>query len=400
MTRSAKSSGSPHRNEEQLLLCCARTRINPQIRDRIRALVRGPLDWEAAYSGAKEHGVLPLLCGNLLAVCPEDILERWRKRLKADLLEITQRNLYLTTEVFRLSRLFHAKDLFCVPYKGPLLAALAYGDLALRQFADLDFAILQRDIFKAQAVLLSEGYMASFGEVAPEEGIRPTHSEYQYRRPEGNVIAELQTELTLRYFPTPLDFEAMSNTLTRVTLGGREAFTFSVEDTLLLLSVHGAKHFWERLLWIADIAELSQIERGVSWSKAFARGEELGAGRMLRLALYVAYTMLDAPLPDDVRKIVLADSAAKKLGEIIRARFSLQAAAPLGVFDRFRFRARSRENPWQGMSYAIRLATSPANPDREDMPLPGWLSGLRVVLRPFLLMKRYGIRRQKSHQDL
>jgi hypothetical protein len=399
LTQNAKSAGAPVRNEEQLLLCCARTRVSAEVGDRIRALVRGALDWEAAYSAATDHCVLPLVCRNLLAVCPEDIPEEWRERLKTDSRRVAQRNLYLTAELFRLTTHLHAEGLFAVPYKGPLLAALAYGDFGLRQFADLDIAILQRDIPRAQSVLLSEGYGASFGEVGPEDSIKPTRSEYQYRRPNGNVIVELQTEMTLRYFPRPLDFEDMGRNLARIPLGGREAFTFSVEDMLLLLSVHGAKHFWERLLWIADIAELVQAGSGVNWAKAFARGEELKAGRMLRLALYVAHIMLDAPLPDDVMKKVKADSAVRKMGETVRARFSLHAAAPVPVLERFRFRAMSRENLWQGMPYAIRLATSPTNPDRADLPLPGWLSGIHAFLRPLLLTKRYGIRRPKTHED-
>ncbi len=399
MTRNAKSAGPPIRNEEQLLLCCARTRIDAPLGDRIRALVRGQLDWEACYKAAQEHGVLPLLCRNLLTVCPGEIPEEWRARLKAGFREIAQRNLYLTAEMLRLSTRLHTGGLLAVPYKGPLLAALAYADLSLRQFADLDFAVLQRDIPKSQTILLSDGYDATYGEVATGDRVKPTRSEYQYRRPDGNVIVELQTETTLRYFPRPLDFEAMSRNLTRIPLGGKEASTFSVEDTLILLSVHGAKHFWERLLWVADIAELVQAGSGVNWHKAFARSEELKSGRMLRLALYVAQIMLDAPLPDSVAKKIQADSAVRKLGDGIRARFSLHPAPPLAIFERFRFRVMSRENFWQGMPYAMRLATSPTNPDRADLPLPGWLSGIRVFLRPLLLTKRYGVRRAKTRQD-
>jgi hypothetical protein len=398
LTRHAESGQPQIPRETQLLLNCARTRVSAQRRDRIRAIVRGPLDWEATYSAARDHGVLALLCRNLLAECPEDVPEEWRKQLRTGLLQIAQRNLFLTAEMLRLADLLHAEGLFAVPYKGPLLAARAYGDFSLRQFVDLDFAVLQRDIPRAQAILLSEGYRASFGEVEKGEGAKPTLSEYQYIRPEGNVVVELQTETTLRYFPRPLNLEEMGGRLESISLSGGEAVTFSAEDTLILLSVHGAKHFWERLIWVADIAELIQAERGVEWGKAIARGKELKAGRMLRLALYVAYVMLDAPLPDDVLHRVRADSAVRKLGEGIRARFSLDAEAKLTVLERFHFRAASRENFLQGVPYALRLGTSPTNPDRADVPLPGWLSGVRTFLRPLLLTKRYGVRRSKTQQ--
>jgi hypothetical protein len=44
----------------------------------------------------------------------------------------------------------------------------------------------------------------------------------------------------------------------------------------------------------------------------------------------------------------------------------------------------------------MRLATSPTEPDRADMPLPEGMSGMHRWLRPVLLMKRHGIRRPKS----
>jgi hypothetical protein len=396
LTKHAEPASFSIRNEEQVLLCCARTRVSTEMGERIRALVRGPLDWEVCYSAAGEHGILPLLCRNLLAICPGEIPEEWRGRLKADHFKIAQRNLFLTAQMLSISERLHAECLLAVPYKGPLLAALAYGDFALRQFTDLDFAVLQRDIYKAQSILLGEGYKASFGEVKPQEGAKPTHSEYQYIRSEGRVIVELQTETTLRYYPRPLDFELMGRRLRPISVGGGQAFSFSAEDTLLLLSVHGAKHFWERLMWIADIAELAQADCGMDWDKAFARSEEFKAGRMVRLALYVAHSMLDAPLPDNVMKRVNEDSEVIKLGEVVRARFSLKEAAPLGVFDRFRFRVMSRETKRQGVRYALRLATSPTNSDRDDLPLPRWLSGARAFLRPLLLAKRYGVRRSKT----
>jgi hypothetical protein len=59
---------------------------------------------------------------------------------------------------------------------------------------------------------------------------------------------------------------------------------------------------------------------------------------------------------------------------------------------------RSGENFGEGMRYASRIATLPTNLDRSDAPLPERFSGVRAVLRPFLLLRRYGFRRGKSQQ--
>jgi hypothetical protein len=372
--------------------------MSAELAARIRALIGSDFDWQALDTGAREHGVAPLVYNQLLAHFAELIPTDWQTHMRRLLEERAQRNLYMTAEMFRLANIFRAEGMIAVPYKGPLLAAQAYGNLAMRQFTDLDFAIRQRDLPKAAALLKANGYNAVFGTMAPEEGTHPTHSEYQFVRPAGNVIVEMQTEVTLRYFPRKLDFDAIEKHLTSVSLAGGETLSFSPEDTLILLSVHGAKHFWERLMWIADISELSQAAAAIRWAEAFSRAHEMGVSRMLNLALYLAYQVLEAPLPVDVLKKISRDPAAKKLGDGICDRFSMSAHAQIPIFARFRFRVASRDSFSAGLRFAMRLATSPTEHDRADAPLPDGMSGIHRWLRPVLLMKRYGIRRPKSDE--
>ncbi len=372
--------------------------MSDELAARIRALITGDLEWPALDTAACEHGIAPLVSSQLLAHFPDVVPAEWQMQMRRQLEQTARRNLYMTAEMFRLANNFRAQGLIAVPYKGPLLAAQAYGNLAMRQFADLDFAIRQRDLPKAAALLRASGYDAVFGTMAAEEGAHPTHSEYQFVRPAGNVIVEMQTEVTLRYFPRKLDFDALEKRLTSVSLAGGETLSFSPEDTLILLSVHGAKHFWERLMWIADISELSQAAPGIRWEEAFSRAKEMRVSRILNLALYLAHRMLEAPLPDDVLEKISRDPAAKKLGDGICERFSMSAHAQIPIFSRFRFRVASRDSLWAGLRFAMRLATSPTEHDRADAPLPEGMSGMRRWLRPVLLMKRYGIRRRKSDE--
>ena len=370
--------------------------MSVEIAGRVRTLIAAGLDWQALIEAAQEHGVTPLVCRQLLGNFAESVPEELRASLRAYHERVAQRNLFLAAEMLRLSGRFRAEGMIAVPYKGPLLAAQAYGDFGLRQFVDLDFAIRQRDLPRAAALLAADGYNAVFGAITADEASRPTHSEYQFRRPAGSVVVEMQTEVTLRYFPQALDFDALESRVARVPFAGGETLSFSPEDTLILLAVHGAKHFWERLLWIADISELSQSEGGIDWTVAFSRAKQMEVSRMLNLALYLAHRMLEAPLPDDVREKVLRDPVARKLGEGIGEQFSMTAAARMPVFARFWFRVASRDRFWAGMRFALRLATSPTEPDRAAVPLPERMSGVRRWLRPVLLMKRHGIRRPKS----
>ena len=86
----------------------------------------------------------------------------------------------------------------------------------------------------------------------------------------------------------------MSRRLITVELCGRKLRTFSIEDTLVMLSVHGAKHFWERLGWILDVAELT-AGQPVDWPLTMRIAAKLKSTRLLLLGLYLAHELMDAP---------------------------------------------------------------------------------------------------------
>jgi hypothetical protein len=380
------------------LLACARTRMSAELDARVRALISGGVDWQVLIDAAAAHCVTPLVGRQLLGKFSDALPPEFSASFGAAFERIVRGNLLMAAEMLRLSARFRAEGMMAVPYKGPLLASQAYGDFGLRQFVDLDFAIRQRDLARATALLAADGYNAVFGAITTEEGAHPTHSEYQFVRADGGIVLEMQTEVTLRYFPRKLDFDSLEKRLTSISFAGGETLSFSPEDTLILLAVHGAKHFWERLLWIADISELTQAAPGVHWAEVFSRAKEMGVSRPVNLALYLAQRTLEAPLPDDVREQVFRDQAARTLGDGICERFSMRAQAELPVFSRFRFRVASRDSFLSGLRFAMRLATSPTEPDRADMPLPEGMSGIYRWLRPVLLMKRHGIRRPKSSE--
>ena len=69
---------------------------------------------------------------------------------------------FLTGELLRLLDLFEQNQIPAVPYKGPALGVAIYGKLSLRQFADLDILIPEKDVWKATDLLINRGYRAHF----------------------------------------------------------------------------------------------------------------------------------------------------------------------------------------------------------------------------------------------
>jgi hypothetical protein len=302
-----------------------------------------------------------------------------------------RRNLYLTAQLLRVLDILEGGGVLAIPYKGPVLARLAYGDRPLREFGDLDLIVRSKDVLKAHQLLQNHGFRPEFDLQATGSPSSP-RIPGQYLFVFDGGIAELHSELTLRYFPLPLDLEALSSRLQTVSLAGREVRTFSVEDSLPILCVHASKHFWDRLMWVCDIAELVQNPAGVNWERVEEETRRLGCERMLFLGLCLAHELLDAPLPEGVLCEVEASSAVRAMAAQVSRRILREDAGTPAVAQRFLFRLRMREHFWDGLRYVLRLATSPTEKDWEGLRLPKWLAPLYPALRPLRLVREYGWR--------
>jgi hypothetical protein len=338
MTLSSSDLDCP---ERRLLICCARTRVEPGIAGKIRELAAAPLDWDFVVLAAAENSILPLVARQLAAtaadVAPSDQLDRLKNGARANAV----RCLVLTAELIKIMDLFRSQGIQAIPYKGPLLAVEAYGDVTLREFEDLDIVLRQRDIPKANKIIQSIGYEPKFPWILASGTASPVvPGEYNYRDVARRLMVELHTELTLRHFPVRPDLDDLARRVVPVTLSGHEIATFGAGDMLPILCIHGSKDFWERISWIADISEFIQSHPRLDWDQVFRRADALRAGRMLRVGLALAEKLLAAPLPDEVQARVRRDSVAEAVAREVAQRHLLREWPELPAAARFRFRRR------------------------------------------------------------
>src|SRR5690348_4492471 len=245
---------------------------------------------------------------------------------------------------------------------------------------------------KANRLITSLGYRAKYPwTLSLEASASLVPGEYCYRNERRRIIIDLHTERTLRHFPLPPDIAALAERLVRVSLSGHVIETFGLEDGLSLLCIHGSKDFWERISWIADIAELVQAHPRLDWDQVIRRAESLRALRMLHLGLALAIRSFDLPLPGELLRRVEADEIAGVLAGEIELRIFHDGANSLGAGARFRFRRRMLEGIFEGWRYSARLTLLPAEEDWEMVRLPRALAPLYVALRPLRLLLKYGV---------
>jgi hypothetical protein len=377
--------------EKLLLVSCARTRLTPQTRERIRDLLRQPIDWQYLLDAATEHSLQPLLLRHIVAVGPNVAPAEWLAKLQESVHANSIRNLFLAAELCKILDRFGECGISAISYKGPVLAAQAYGDVVLREFDDLDVIVSQRDIHAAHQAITSLGYSAKFPWIhSPETRESFIPGEYTYVDSGRRVALELHTEYTLRHFPKPPDLDSFRRRLTPVSLGGSQVQTFLPEDLLPILCVHGAKDFWERISWIADISELIHSSKGFDWRAAMDQAASLGVQRMTHLGVVLAIDLLDLSVPEEVLRQVRADRTANHLAEQLKNRILAPRPLPLSAPRRFLYRIRTANGYFRGLPYAVRLLFAPAEDDWEAIQLPGLLHRFYPALRPFRLLRKYG----------
>lgn len=303
--------------EVDLLLSCARTQISPELSARIRAAVDKDVDWMGLIRLAMRHDVMPLLYHNLQQVCPEsvpqNILGPLRARYQAQAAQAASR----VEELVRVLSLLEDQGIPAVPYKGPTLAQRLYGDVALREFGDLDIMILERDVLRAQDLIRCHGYKFAFLKSADKLPAYIQHNrELQMCRFDGKAL-ELHWRFAMRQACVKQDPERFLQRLETISLAGVEMPSLPLEVYLLILAMHASKHKWRQLKLICDFAEILR-QPGLDWQYVLREADDLGLKRMLAVGILLAEDPLEAAAPAELVQGLKKDRAALVLADQVR----------------------------------------------------------------------------------
>jgi len=174
-------------------------------------------------------------------------------------------------------------------------------------------------------------------------------------------------------------------------LEGREVPALDLADEIVFHCVHGAKDFWERLMWVCDVSSIVKNHPEVNWQDTLRAATECGAARMLSVGLLLGARVLQAQLPPSVAERIGQDHAAEKLCGQIETWLPHGAGAPRSLPRRALFRISMGEGRVTGLSYLARLSLSPTEEDWQGAEARDNRSWLWDALRrPFRLMRKYG----------
>ncbi len=318
---SSKESALTTRPEIELLLCCARTHIDSRTEELIKRLLQQDIDWTYLLQTSACHGVIPLLYRSLNATCPEAVPQSILSLLRNCFHTNAEHNLLLTQKLLKLLNLFQEHAIPAIPLKGPVLAVSAYGNLALREFSDLDILICKQEIPKAKELLLSCGYRLE----------KNLGWEYHFIHEDSQVNVDLHQLLVPAHFNLQLDFEYLRSRLKPLCIAGTMVPNILPENLLLLLCVQLGKdscHWNVRLIQLCDVAELLRTHSKLDWFGVLEQAQKLGCERMLLLDLFLVSELLGASLPQEVLERLEADPVSKLLATQVSSRLWREADHP------------------------------------------------------------------------
>jgi len=375
------------RPEDQLILCCARTKVDDETKDKIVSLVSQNLDWDYLISMASRHRLRPLLYVNLNAICAESVPNSILGDLKEFYQNNVHKNLMFTGELVNILQLLGDKSVKPVPYKGPLLALNAYGNLSLREFVDLDILIPRNDAIKTKDTLLKNGYGTHIDiKESHDELYVKTQREYQFYNKKTKMSLEIQWRFTTSHFSTSGDLEYLFdfNSLPRKQINNINYRELQVEDLIIILCIHNASHRWQRLAWLTDVAELIKSNEKIKWSELLTKASAYGIERVILINLLLIQDIFGLEFPLDK----LNDKTVKKLSENIFASFFAENENKSFLSQTW-LRFKIRENWIMGLKDCLKVALLPTPNEWKEISISPNYYSFYYLFRVLKLGKRF-----------
>ncbi|MBW7452529.1 nucleotidyltransferase family protein [Paenibacillus sepulcri] len=381
MNKTSKLDLSVFSKEFMLMLSFAGADPDPELQESLLQNA-GPVDWEKFIQLVRHHRVYPTVYLQTKRMDRQWLPAEVVDALQHDYTGNVFKMLHLTAEMNKVCALFHEEHVRSLMLKGPVLSEILYGDLSLRTCKDLDILVPLQDVEKAEQLLLQSGFVLDSDEVRVLSDWKWRVHHISYTHPDSKIQIELHWRLNPDKGKEP-SFDELWERRRASSQAGPFAYTLGNEDLFFFLALHGARHGWFRLRWLADIDHM--VRQELDWSnvlRIMMRHDSIQVGgQALLLAaelFHTPITMEMKPLTAGLHSSRLAQGAIVFMKDMITLS---PVPKDLDIYYRkYLFSLRSMPQKW----YLIVSLMYPNNRDLETLPLPKQLHLLYFPLRPFL----------------
>lgn len=356
------------------------------------------VDWTVLVELAELHGLMPQLHRRIVAgrfaskaAIPTKVLATLAEADRRN----AGRNLVMAAELVRLIGCLRELGIRVLTFKGPTLALLAYGDLSLRQFNDLDLLVHADDFDRADRAIMAAGYRLRYP-------LSPGQRAYQARkrgqliyRDEKGVLVELHSRLSAEdHQQSRFAFDDLWLRRQSVDLAGHRVETFGNEDLLLYLMVHAGKHTWDFLIWLCDCAQLAARQSCLNWPNLATLARDARCERMFGVAVYLLADLLGVQVAAEVGGRFTGDEVEVVAALATELSDSLISGGRRTPIRRARLDFTMQDRKRDGIRMVLSQVFDQQISDWQAVRLPDRWMGLYSLLRPLRLV--FGRAREKS----
>jgi len=392
------SNSPPLKSEMRLIVQCARTFLSPGESAALSSAVARVEDWHLVEQIAERHCLTPVVAFVLFqhaaAAVPGDVAQPFRQGA----LRLARNNLALAKEWLQLLQLFEDAELPVISLKGPALASTAYGDLAWREFHDLDLLIHSKDVRRARDILLHNGYelWSTTLNNSDTELLRSRNRQLCFTNAQHGAAIDLHWGALHEMFSFQLPADQLWKQARVEHWNDLSFLSLAPEHLLLYLCAHGSKHCWRNLCWLCDIAALVEAHPQMDWPECLRLAESSDSALLLQHTLLLTQQVLGLKVPEVVRSSASNDERALELAAIAyQFLFPTSGDSPRRL-DALRYHLALTEH-WRSRARLIvdRIFV-PEEQDWKTVRLPNTLHFLYYLIRPVrFILERLSVRHRE-----
>ncbi len=346
-------------------------------------------DWDSLLQTAVKHGVMPLLYLSLNQAKAEiDVPEQFTARLRLAFQRNISHSLRLTGELFNIINHLRETNLRVIPFKGPVLSFMAYGDIVLRQSGDIDLLVQRERLSNIEAVLEEHGYQRQHPyTVAQEKRFLQVDCQHVFYNAAKDMTIDLHWEFAPSYWGIRLNTDELWARAQPTLIEDTWLECLAPEDNVLILALSAAKDLFNRLVRLNDLAGFIQRHPDLAWPVIVNRANATGISRMLEVSLCLIAGLWHIPLPEAISNRIKNDHTVQALAR--QAQKWLLQQRPAQGFSNSLLPAKLMNSRQNQLKFYARLALTPTLEDWQATELPESLALGYYLLRPLRLARKY-----------
>jgi len=371
------------RSEDELIIFLCRDGQFNESRMQIKSLSTADFDWNYFFKTVLKHKITPIIYSNLKKhadLIPNDVYINLREFFNNN----AKKNLFLLMELIKIIELFEKNKVAILSYKGPILAYMAYGDISLRQFSDLDFLVYSNEFKHAKELLESIGYESELDlDEFQEIKFIESQQEMKFFNSQKNITVDLHWKFSLLHSMLKC---SLTQRTTLINLHNRLIRSLQLEEMFLIICIHNSSHRWSNLSLLCDLCQFVSRNKNIDWRKIESMAKKMGLKRIFIINILLIKNIFDLDLShnlNDSEEDLIAEDIVNQIQKNIlkESKFSLCQELIITI--------QIRENMILGLQDVITNLFKATSYEWKKIPLPAQISFAYKFIRPFLLLTRY-----------